>query len=269
LVRPIEEVVLALKSMKISKIGDFPFPTPPDRNQVDAAIKLLASIGCIEISQGNIQADDGVITKLGEAVSKLPVSVRYGKMLIAASDANILDYGIALVAILSESCPFVQHRLDIADSDDSSSTTDDFDTSDKLHDNKKAALISGKVRWANKGGDLISSLLAFGAYSYASRDSKGNEAPGVQFCQENGLNPVIMQRICKMHNHLSKLIKNKLANVDTSPEKASYHLLKPPSRRDKHLLQQVGIFANDYKFKLFDLIFCLYFAIIGYSVWLT
>jgi ATP-dependent RNA helicase DHX37/DHR1 len=104
LARPLEDVVLAMKAMKIENVANFPFPTPPPRDQVAAAVKLLANIGCLDISsqQGTAIVVDGQVTRLGQAVSKLPLGVRHGKMLLVAADAGLLDYAIAVVATLSE-----------------------------------------------------------------------------------------------------------------------------------------------------------------------
>ncbi|OEU09473.1 P-loop containing nucleoside triphosphate hydrolase protein, partial [Fragilariopsis cylindrus CCMP1102] len=101
LTRPLEDIVLAMKSMNISSVSSFPFPTPPDKSQIEAAVKLLANIGCVDISNMERDGGDGAVTKLGKAVSKLPLGVRYAKILLVAAQAGILDYAIVVVAILS------------------------------------------------------------------------------------------------------------------------------------------------------------------------
>ena len=50
-------------------------------------------------------------------MSKLPLGVRYGKMLLVAAQANVLDYAIALVAVLSESTPFAHNTEEIDNGD--------------------------------------------------------------------------------------------------------------------------------------------------------
>ena len=105
--RPLEDVALAMKAMNISTVASFPFPTAPDQGQINAAIKLLARIACVDVSRNEETGGDGTITRLGAATAKLPLGVRYGKMLLVAAQANVLDYGIIIVAVLSESSPFV------------------------------------------------------------------------------------------------------------------------------------------------------------------
>eukprot|EP00536_Pseudo-nitzschia_multiseries_P011114 jgi/Psemu1/205015/e_gw1.363.8.1 len=101
LTRPLEDIVLAMKAMNVSNVASFPFPTPPDNSQIEAAVKLLANIGCVDISNVERDGGDGVVTRLGKAVSKLPLGVRYAKMLLVAAKAGVLDYAIVIVAILS------------------------------------------------------------------------------------------------------------------------------------------------------------------------
>ena len=100
LTRPLEDVVLAMKAMRILNVADFPFPTPPDKSQLNAAVKLLSNIGCVDSSRAETHGGDGTITRLGAAVAKLPLGVRYGKMLIVAAQAGVLDYAVAVVAAL-------------------------------------------------------------------------------------------------------------------------------------------------------------------------
>jgi ATP-dependent RNA helicase DHX37/DHR1 len=236
LVRPLEDVILMMKAMKITRIHDFPFPTPPDSSQLQAATKLLANIGCIDLSRIQIEGGDGIITKLGEAVSKLPIGVRYGKMLIAASEAEVLDFGITIVAILSESCPFVRHGEETLDSDSDDSSSNDSESG------TNTAVIRGKNRWGYKGGDLLSALHAAGAYSYALRGGKGSESLVNRFCEENGLHPVVMQRIQRMRLHLAQLVRTRFVKTESVAAKTGGILsTKPPTKHEEKLLQQVGI----------------------------
>ena len=62
LTRPLEDVVLAMKAMKamnIYNVADFPFPTAPDQSQLNAAVKLLANIGYIDLSRVELHGGDG------------------------------------------------------------------------------------------------------------------------------------------------------------------------------------------------------------------
>jgi ATP-dependent RNA helicase DHX37/DHR1 len=236
--RPLEDVVLAMKAMKISKVADFAFPTPPNKDQVDAAVKLLANVGCVDKLDTEEEIDDrndGIITRLGVAVSRLPLGVRYGKMLLVAAEAGVLDYAIVMVAALSESNPFIHHGQHHSDDE----TTDADEYQDERDNNASDAKEKRKQhRWTHRGGDVMAVLLAVGAYTYASRD--GGDRAARKFCEENGLNPVVMSRIQKMRIHLARLARARLSNADGVAAKTGGILtsMQPPSKVQERLLSQ-------------------------------
>jgi HrpA-like RNA helicase len=68
---------------------------------------VLIDIGLIENSNIYSTGGDGRITSLGRSVSRLPLNARFGKMLLVGAQADVLDYDIAMVAILFEVTPFL------------------------------------------------------------------------------------------------------------------------------------------------------------------
>ncbi|CAF1682772.1 unnamed protein product, partial [Didymodactylos carnosus] len=46
--KPVEDLVLQLKTLNIDHIENFPFPTPPDKQSIYAAEKLLLNLGALE-----------------------------------------------------------------------------------------------------------------------------------------------------------------------------------------------------------------------------
>ena len=244
LTRPLEDVVLSMKAMNILNIHDFPFPTPPDRSQIDAAIRLLANIGCLDVSMVDTENTgtgcDGVITRLGSAVAKLPLGVRYSKILLVAAEAGVLDYAIPVVAALSEVSPFIVNGQDYVDRDfeipnetdimDGTSTVNDFQALKKNH------------KWSHKAGDVIAALLAVGAYTYAGRGVGGRaeKLACEKFCHENGLHAVVMERIQQMRRHLSHLAKSRLPKVEGVASTTGGYLcsMSPPNKVQERLLCQ-------------------------------
>lgn len=246
--RPLEDVVLAMKSMNISNIGNFPFPTPPDKSQLDAAIKLLANIGCIDISNIEHDGGDGLITKLGSAIAKLPIGVRYGKMLLVAAQGNVLDYGIVMVSVLSEVSPFAYRKENEAGDDESTNESDDdleglddVDKNNAIRQQKQKRKENSNL-WRHDGGDVLAKVLASGAYAYAGRGSGGASESFAckRFCEENALNPVIMQRIHKMRLHLAKLAKQRLGRAGGIAASTGKILatMPPPTKTQENLLMQ-------------------------------
>ncbi|KAH9515060.1 ATP-dependent RNA helicase dhx37 [Bulinus truncatus] len=106
--RPVEDLVLQMKSMRIDKVANFPFPTPPDTQQIKAAETLLVSLGALQHIGGHSkrfkdlkEAKSPVVTDLGMVMASFPVAPRHAKMLILARTFKVLPYAVALVAALS------------------------------------------------------------------------------------------------------------------------------------------------------------------------
>ena len=243
--RPLEDVVLAMKAMNVSNVTAFPFPTSPSQTQINAAIRLLANLGCIDTSQVERDGGDGTITKLGRAVSQLPLGVRYGKMLLVAAQANVLDYAIALVAILSEKSPF-EHCPEDGEkgnptSGKESERLDDIDRR-QLAEKEKEKKREARGQWQHDGGDVLAALKAVGAYAFAGRGAGGlsEKMACRNFCRENGLNATVMERVAKMRLHLCKLAKTRLPNAGgVASETGKFSpSMPPPKRLQECLLRQ-------------------------------
>ncbi|CAJ1903459.1 unnamed protein product [Cylindrotheca closterium] len=246
LTRPLEDVILAMKALNVSHVSNFPFPTPPDRSQVNGALKLLSGLGCVDMSDVETVGGDGNVTKLGQAVAKLPLGVRYAKMLLVAAHAGVLDYAIVVVSILSESSPFY-HASQEEDKDEDGEEDGDDDSLDDVdrHHEEKQALSKKREklrRWNHKHGDIMAAMLAVGAFTYAGRDAGGQSEKLAckRFCEENGLDYVIMTRIQKMRAHLASLAKNRLSAAGGVAARTGGFVskMKPPSKNEELFLVQ-------------------------------
>lgn len=239
LTRPLEDVVLSMKAMNISNVAGFPFPTPPEKSQVDAAVKLLANIGCVELSSIDENGGDGEVTRLGAAVAKLPLGVRYGKILLVAAQAGVLDYAIAMVATLSESSPFLHNGQNDSTKEEEEEGSSSSDSDDDV--NAPPAKKSTR-RWAHRSGDVLAAMLAVGAHTFAGRGAGGvsERVACRKFCEENGLNSAVMERIQKMRIHLARLSQNRLSNAEGVAAKTGGILssMSPPNKLQERLLIQ-------------------------------
>ncbi|KFA62110.1 hypothetical protein S40285_01700 [Stachybotrys chlorohalonatus IBT 40285] len=90
---PIEGVVLQLKAMNLQHVVNFPFPTPPDRQSLAKAEKLLQYMSAI--------TSEGKVSQVGKTMSLFPVSPRLARILLLGHHHDCLQYAIALVAGLS------------------------------------------------------------------------------------------------------------------------------------------------------------------------
>lgn len=219
--RPVDDLMLQMKSININKVVNFPFPTPPSATALQAAETLLLDLGALENKKtikGNINA---VITPLGRSMSNFPVSPRYGKMLCLGHQKNCLEYVIAIVSALTVNEIFI----------------DDIKgagfTGDKEELKKKVAKITQLRRsWAGYGeaqklGDLMVLLRAVGASEYAGSTEK--------FCYENGLRHKGMIEIRKLRSQLTNVVNlvNPDSQVKLDPQ------MKPPSAEQCIALRQI------------------------------
>ncbi|KAG6356681.1 hypothetical protein INS49_014555 [Diaporthe citri] len=97
---PIEGVVLQLKAMNLQNVVNFPFPTPPDRQSLRKAERLLNYLSAINSS--------GQVTQIGKTMSIFPLSPRFSRILLVGHQFDCIHYTIALVAGLSAAEIFLQ-----------------------------------------------------------------------------------------------------------------------------------------------------------------
>ncbi|CAH0382631.1 unnamed protein product [Bemisia tabaci] len=205
--KPVDDLLLQMKAMKIERAVNFPFPSAPNIIQLKAAERRLAILGALETSCAKDEWSSK-LTPLGEAMALFPVAPRFGKMLCLSHQHCLLPYTIAIVAALS-----VQEVL--------------------LAENVNTA----KVRrmWAGVGnslllGDVIVLLRAVGAAEYAS----SNGALG-EFCLKNGLNKKAITEIRKLRKQVTNEMNLTIAELQLVVDPQ----MKPPSDLQAKLLRQV------------------------------
>lgn len=97
--KPVEDLVLQLKTLNIDRLANFPFPTSPDLQAIEVAERILVQLNALDG-----QSKTKKITDLGRRMSVFPLNPRYSKMLVIAQEnPSLLPYVIAFVAALSVS----------------------------------------------------------------------------------------------------------------------------------------------------------------------
>jgi ATP-dependent RNA helicase DHX37/DHR1 len=95
--KPVEDLVLQLKTLNIDRLANFPFPTQPDLKAIHVAEQILVQLNALDDRSSTKK-----ITELGRRMSAFPINPRYSKMLVIAQEnQGLLPYVIALVAALS------------------------------------------------------------------------------------------------------------------------------------------------------------------------
>nr|OQO30383.1 hypothetical protein B0A51_02343 [Rachicladosporium sp. CCFEE 5018] len=242
---PLENVVLQLKSMEIENVVNFPFPTPPDRKQLEVAETLLRNLGAID--EGN-----GKITPLGRQLLAFPVSPRFGKILLLAHANEVVTPAVATVAALAVgalSMPEVQAgaasvRLGPAADDES----DDYDGNQQrrvereghtaaeiLH--QKYTRAQAKLSQWDNSSDAVKMLATVAVHADAMLKKNGS-----QICKDFYLHEKPLQEAQQLRQQLHNIIASELsagfdhANVSDLRYEPSIPI---PSEKRRKMLNQV------------------------------
>ncbi|KAI9361067.1 P-loop containing nucleoside triphosphate hydrolase protein [Pilaira anomala] len=228
---PIEGVVLSMKAMNIDNVVNFPFPTPPPRENLQKAEKLLGYLGAISTTNRHI-------TEFGRTMSLFPITPRFAKMLIIGQQHGCLPYVIAIVSALSVGDPFIQdYHLD----EDQPESDDELDsreikniTSESLAEKERRKLVrkkyySSQMKHAglDPSSDILKLLNVVGAYEYAGATTK--------FCEDNFLRPKAMEEIRKLRRQLTNLVSSNFPEIDICLDPK----MPPPTAVQLKVLRQV------------------------------
>ncbi|XP_031744535.1 ATP-dependent RNA helicase DEAH13 isoform X3 [Cucumis sativus] len=207
---PVDGVVLLMKSMGISKVVNFPFPTPPETSAVLEAESCLKALEALD--------SGGRLTALGKAMAQYPLSPRHSRMLLTVIQimrnlknydrANlVLAYSVAAAAALSMSNPFVmmfegsQINDEVEQNDRSFGDTK---TEEKVEKSLKKKLKEAGKLSREKFSDHSSDALTV---AYALQCFEHSETP-VAFCNNFTLHLKTMQEMSKLRKQLLKLVFN-------------------------------------------------------------
>jgi ATP-dependent helicase HrpA len=94
-------VILRMKSLRLTDVESFPFIEPPPAKAISDGYALLQELGALDDEDGQ----GSKLTKVGEALAKLPLDPRIGRMLVAARDLGCLSEVLIIAAGLSTQDP--------------------------------------------------------------------------------------------------------------------------------------------------------------------
>lgn len=86
-------VILRMKSLKLPDVREFPFLSPPSPKAISEGHRTLEEVGAME--------KEGVLTRTGHQLARLPLDPRLGRMLIEASERKVLDAVLVMVGGMS------------------------------------------------------------------------------------------------------------------------------------------------------------------------
>ncbi|KAF9929296.1 putative ATP-dependent RNA helicase DHR1 [Linnemannia zychae] len=250
---PIDGVVLQMKSMYIDNVVNFPFPTPPNRDDLKQSEQRLVYLNALENSNKRS------ITELGKTMSIFPLVPRLAKMLTLAHQENCFPYVIAIVAALSVGEVFVKEfQLDISrpgETDDESEEDDDIsnqryqlddlDEMELQHIKNEKVLKKEKRKIARRKfykaqaihealdplNDIAKILNVVGAYARETNKEK--------FCNENFVRLKAMQEIHQLRGQLTRMVQDNFANSPTVANLVFDPYMEKPTARQLVAIRQI------------------------------
>ncbi|KAF1917904.1 P-loop containing nucleoside triphosphate hydrolase protein [Ampelomyces quisqualis] len=220
---PLEGVVLQLKSMG-APVVNFPFPTPPDRENLQRAEKLLSYLGAISA--------DGRVTKLGHELSLYPLNPRFARMVAMGVAQGLTAETIALVAALSVPELIVPEsklglREPVKDPEAIRTEQDNIEAEQRSRLRKAYNAAQAKLSVNAKHSDCIKLSNAVCAYAY--------EFDAQNFCEDMFLNAKAMNEASQLRHQLTNIVR---AHRPTAIS-AYNSKLPAPSDRSINLLTQI------------------------------
>jgi ATP-dependent RNA helicase DHX37/DHR1 len=220
---PLEGVVLQLKSMG-APVSTFPFPTPPDRDSLRQAEKLLSYLGAI--------SPDGKVTKMGHELSLYPLNPRFARMLVMGMTHKLTAETIALVSALS--VPELinpENKLGlnepVQDPDAIRTEQDNIEAAERSRLRKSYNAALSQFSKNAKLSDCLKLNNAVCAYAYESNPNA--------FCDKMFLSAKAMNEASQLRSQLTTIVRT---HRPTSI--GSYQPKLPPPRAEQlELLKQI------------------------------
>jgi ATP-dependent RNA helicase DHX37/DHR1 len=185
---PIESVVLLMKSLGITDVSKFPFPTPPRPEDVEGAAKHLVVIGAIDRKSLRI-------TPLGKSLLQFPVAPRYSKMITTAMKLKlrpVTEMVACMVAVASTTLDLFEHGT----------------VQEAARKTSNSELrIEDQKRLLHSGSDLITFLRAVGVFS---------NRPTATTCQRFNIVHKTMVEANQLRQQLKEFIDTAATNFESN-----------------------------------------------------
>jgi ATP-dependent RNA helicase DHX37/DHR1 len=261
---PLEELLLQMRSLGISDVENFPFPSPPPPLAVKRAKELLVNLGAISTKKSLLR---GNLTELGQLLSKFPINPRFSKMLVIAHKSGVLNHALSLVSVLVEKSPFIMldKKAEMKKTCFGNSDSDtDSDSDSDINDNDKN-MHNSHLSW-HPEGDSLARLRTMGAYIFANENliklqkkqkkmelKKQNnskiekftfESPVIKLCNTQALQLTTLQKSYELREQLVQICSRIFFNKDDDMNEINRQLTissNVPTSDEETALKQVLI----------------------------
>lgn len=110
---PLESLLLHMISLGLNDISNFPFVEKPSNDSIEESLEKLKFCGALALDQDALS-----LTSLGDKLSRLPVDLSIGKMLILSTVFGNVNSILAVAALLSVQSPLTQSASRNLDADE-------------------------------------------------------------------------------------------------------------------------------------------------------
>ncbi|WP_299586760.1 ATP-dependent RNA helicase HrpA [uncultured Microbulbifer sp.] len=179
-------VILQMLQLRIGDIRDFPFVDPPDPRLINDGYKLLEELLAVDAQ--------GRVTKLGRALSRLPLDPRLSRMLLAGADKGSARELLIIVAALAVQDPRERPA------------------------EKRQAADEKHRQWQHEQSDFLSYVQLWDAFETQRQELSQNQLR--KWCQKNYLSWLRMREWRDIHHQLRVACRD--LDVKENKEPAEY-----------------------------------------------
>ncbi|KAI1853527.1 hypothetical protein JX266_001511 [Neoarthrinium moseri] len=192
---PIEGIVLQLKAMRLQHVVNFPFPTPPNRQSLAKAEKLLSYLSAI--------TPEGQATDIGSTMARFPLPPRFARILLIGHLHDCMPYTIALVAGLSVAEIFIPENVAIptlSDREEGAYRTNEdvIAETQQARARQKFNQVHKNFRSLDDASDAIKLLQVVGEFAHD---------PTEQFCENHFVRFKALQETQKLRKQITSLLQ--------------------------------------------------------------
>ncbi|CAG2240965.1 DHX34 [Mytilus edulis] len=169
---PLDALILQMVSMGLPDARKFPFLEAPDITSIENAIIFLKEQGAMK--------DDETLTPIGNMLSRLPVDVVIGKMLIMGSIFHMIDAVLSIAAAMSVQSPFTNRAYVDRDA------------------------MEARKPLESDHGDPFTLLETFDEWIQVKAEGRGTK----KWCKRRGLEEQRFYEMMKLRNQFKELLKD-------------------------------------------------------------
>lgn len=221
---PIEGIVLQLKAMNIQNVINFPFPTPPERQSLAKAERLLTYLSAI--------LPEGRVSEVGKTMSVFPLSPRFARILLVGHLHDCLPYTTALVAGLTAGEAFLPESQAVpalAATKDAGIRTNEDVLAETRQANARRMFneVHRNFCYLDDRSDAMKLLQVVGEFAHE---------PTEQWCETHFVRFKVLKEIGQLRRQITELLRT---NIPSFTGVRYQDKLPPPSPKQVSALKQM------------------------------